>query len=811
MRWRFLERCNRWLSVPGESEKARHRKTVYFYQSLCLLLMGVVALWQQSNQLFIAGNVVGVCGSVLSLAAIFWLRRMPYEMIVFTTFAGCFAVAAADLGTAAAGLDRWWPVFVIVLDLLLVSRARGLAVIVVSFVVFWMVLVCAEESFRFGLFDLPILPSTEDRVAEYERQYVCEDPPCPLGWRALQSLVFKLGILVIDFVLTRWFSDQVLSEKARMETAAQAANDIASALAAFDLCRARESLNAASSGNLPAQLSDALEKLLANLMAYRPYLPDALFDDGEVAGKATTSLTPPGLHEASDDGATTATIVFTDIVQSTAIWNACSEHMKRALQLHNSLIRSAIAEYRGYEVKTIGDAFMAAFGTRSDAMMFALVVQARLYAACWPPQILVLPQCPVVLHTWRGLRIRVGMHAGPVSIEKNTVTGRYDYFGPTVNMAARLESNCLPGGVAALPEFVCELEKSWIPGCTAGVGQSYAGAADSKLLAFTFAAEELVFCDDFRDGVAMRTQTAVLKGIGEVSILIVTPKVFSSRLNTPSFADVKSQTGGDDDAYELESLASCSYRSAVTPSCWVLDCVPHATFAALTLEMSDRDWALDAFQRAVDSALQTAVQAINKTEGTLMTVLGHSVFASWNASSRRVPGHVQNSFHFTRLLRPNCHAEFRCHVSSGKVKAGTVGTDGQKFFTVFGGCVGLACSLAAAPTDVPAVYCPHAGVIEGRQRAGLRPVGWCRLPEFYGEAGEYVVYQIEQPGDVLRSEEFDGAAGVDASCDWGWSPEYWQLFLSRDLASIRQKLAAHDDATLRRVLLPTRTHGNAFV
>ncbi|KAF8295763.1 hypothetical protein TcBrA4_0069720 [Trypanosoma cruzi] len=54
------------------------------------------------------------------------------------------------------------------------------------------------------------------------------------------------------------------------------------------------------------------------------------------------------------------TLVFTDIESSTAMWAACPEVMPDAVETHHRLIRSLIAKYRCYEVKTIGDSFMIA-------------------------------------------------------------------------------------------------------------------------------------------------------------------------------------------------------------------------------------------------------------------------------------------------------------------------------------------------------------------------------------------------------------------------------------------------------------------
>jgi len=49
--------------------------------------------------------------------------------------------------------------------------------------------------------------------------------------------------------------------------------------------------------------------------------------------------------------------------------------MTQALELHDRLLRDLLASFRGYEVKTEGDAFMVAFFTILDAVLWCLAVQ----------------------------------------------------------------------------------------------------------------------------------------------------------------------------------------------------------------------------------------------------------------------------------------------------------------------------------------------------------------------------------------------------------------------------------------------------
>jgi class 3 adenylate cyclase len=89
---------------------------------------------------------------------------------------------------------------------------------------------------------------------------------------------------------------------------------------------------------------------------------------------------------------------------------------------HFDVLRKSIAEHDGAVVKTIGDAVMAVFRCASDGVEAMLEVQRALAE----PADGSLP-----------LQLKAGLHTGPCIAV--TLNDRLDYFGSTVNMAARLE------------------------------------------------------------------------------------------------------------------------------------------------------------------------------------------------------------------------------------------------------------------------------------------------------------------------------------------------------------------------------------
>src|SRR4051812_18101142 len=116
----------------------------------------------------------------------------------------------------------------------------------------------------------------------------------------------------------------------------------------------------------------------------------------------------------------TVTFLFTDIEGSTTRWEHQPEAMQRALARHDALVRAAIRDQGGHVVKTMGDAFHAAFSRAPDAVAAALDAQRRLQAESWGE---IGP-----------LRVRMALHTG-VAEERDG-----DYYGPTLNRAARLMS-----------------------------------------------------------------------------------------------------------------------------------------------------------------------------------------------------------------------------------------------------------------------------------------------------------------------------------------------------------------------------------
>jgi adenylate cyclase len=131
--------------------------------------------------------------------------------------------------------------------------------------------------------------------------------------------------------------------------------------------------------------------------------------------------------------------LFTDLTGSTALYHKVGQGRAfRLVQEHFAILFDTVAKHRGAVVKTIGDAVMATFPTGADAVAASLEMQRRIRlldtgGAVDPTRLL-----------------KIGIHEGPCIAV--TANGRLDYFGTTINTAARVEHECRGGEIVMTAE-----------------------------------------------------------------------------------------------------------------------------------------------------------------------------------------------------------------------------------------------------------------------------------------------------------------------------------------------------------------------
>src|SRR5262249_11561562 len=117
---------------------------------------------------------------------------------------------------------------------------------------------------------------------------------------------------------------------------------------------------------------------------------------------------------------TSLTFLFTDLKGSTALYDRVGDLVAFDLvREHFRVLNSIVAQQGGAVVKTIGDAVMATFPTPDRALAAALKMRDS------------------VRDLKKDLLIKIGIHEGPCLAV--TLNDRLDYFGQTVNIAARVQ------------------------------------------------------------------------------------------------------------------------------------------------------------------------------------------------------------------------------------------------------------------------------------------------------------------------------------------------------------------------------------
>ena len=118
---------------------------------------------------------------------------------------------------------------------------------------------------------------------------------------------------------------------------------------------------------------------------------------------------------------TSLTFLFTDLKGSTELYDRVGDLVAYDLvREHFRVLNEIVASEAGAVVKTIGDAVMATFPTPDRALAAALRMRESV--------------CKIK----NDLLIKIGIHEGPCLAV--TLNDRLDYFGQTVNIAARVQN-----------------------------------------------------------------------------------------------------------------------------------------------------------------------------------------------------------------------------------------------------------------------------------------------------------------------------------------------------------------------------------
>lgn len=161
----------------------------------------------------------------------------------------------------------------------------------------------------------------------------------------------------------------------------------------------------------------------SKIIEVEPDIADG-FLGGTQVNPAGAAILPGGGAGDRDSGI--RTIVFTDIVGSTALTQRLGDDAAMALlDVHDTIVRDALRALGGREVKHTGDGIMACFLSSANAVRCAARIQQALGER-------------VPVETDVQVRVRIGAAAG------EPVESHSDLFGTTVQLAARLCSHAEP-------------------------------------------------------------------------------------------------------------------------------------------------------------------------------------------------------------------------------------------------------------------------------------------------------------------------------------------------------------------------------
>jgi class 3 adenylate cyclase len=153
------------------------------------------------------------------------------------------------------------------------------------------------------------------------------------------------------------------------------------------------------------------------------------------------------LDEEAEFDRVLATVMFTDIVGSTQRASQMGDRAWRQLLVtHHQRVRGLLARYRGREVDTAGDGFLATFDGPARAIRCAVAIAQAMQDL--------------------GLEVRVGLHTGEIEPEGDAVRGI------AVHIGARVASSAGPGEV---------LVSSTVKDLVAGSGLTFEDRGEHEL------------------------------------------------------------------------------------------------------------------------------------------------------------------------------------------------------------------------------------------------------------------------------------------------------------------------------------------
>jgi len=217
------------------------------------------------------------------------------------------------------------------------------------------------------------------------------------------------------------------------------------------ICISEDAMNAgdaAEAGRIRVENRSSRPRIA--IVESRAWTADALTADRVTALQAFRDLFSEDVLRPGDEVSIgRVTLLFSDLRGSTALYqkigDATAYHLVRD---HFAFMAQAIRDHQGAIVKTIGDAVMAAFARPEDGLQAAVAIQRAVGAFNRAHPVGDGPKHP---GGEDAIAIKLGLHQGPCIVV--TLNDRLDYFGSTVNLAARLQGESHGGDIVLSPEI----------------------------------------------------------------------------------------------------------------------------------------------------------------------------------------------------------------------------------------------------------------------------------------------------------------------------------------------------------------------
>jgi len=148
-----------------------------------------------------------------------------------------------------------------------------------------------------------------------------------------------------------------------------------------------------------------------------------------------------------------AAVMFTDVVSFSAHVGRDEEAALRQIEEDFALMRQLCAEHEGQVLKSMGDGMLLVFMSAQNATHCAIDIQRRFGQRAWQGAV------DPLLH-------RIGIHLCDIVLTEN------DAHGDGVNVAARLEREAPPGGIA-MSQATYDLVRGKLPVKANFVGERY--------------------------------------------------------------------------------------------------------------------------------------------------------------------------------------------------------------------------------------------------------------------------------------------------------------------------------------------------